>query len=235
MGNLSTFIAPNYTIDEFITHFEIGYSDLVNVARYQVLLLKESKTEAEQTEFNNLMNILKDKLITAESFNHLQDCIINMEVNFQTILSDFQDSVNATMAKYSDKGFWDGSTTYQQWNTISYDGQTYRSKQDNNLNHTPVGDISDLWWILTAKRGTQGIPGLGLSMCGQYNNSATYIQNQAVTYGGNVYYALQTTTGNIPSSSSAYWDIFQSNIAPIIQDAQPSNVVNGQVWIQTGV
>ncbi len=243
MANRSSFVAPNYTVDTFLEHYNISSAEKPNMLRYQILLTQASRTSAEDTEFNNLGISLREKIISPEDFNYLQDCMRNIETNFVTILTDFQSSVtiaqantialfDAQLAKYSDKGFWDGTSTYQQWNTTTFNGQTFRSKQDGNLNHTPVGDVLDLWWTLTAKQGAQGI-GIGLVPMGVYSNSTSYLINQLVSDEGSLYYCINPTTGNTPSTSLTFWQIFQANVAPVIQSNAPTSLSNGLIWIDS--
>lgn len=223
--------ANNYQIDSFITHFEISPSDIPNITRYQALLQTANRTEAEETEFNNLQSVaLRDKLILAEDMNYFQNILLNLETNFTEIYADFESSTQALMDKYSDKGFWSEATTYQKWNTISYDGQTFRSKQDGNLNHIPIGNVDDLWWTLTARKGDKGI-GINLYPMGIYSNSTPYLVNHLVSYGGSLYYCITPTTGNAPSIPSSYWAVLQTNVAPVISNTVPTDLVDGLIWI----
>jgi hypothetical protein len=176
------------------------------------------------------MTELANYYISPEIMNKTNDCIINLETNYLKTYDDFTTNANNKLAQFADKGNYNNTIVYKQWNTVTYNYETYMSLLDNNLNNSP--DISSNWWKKIAQRGAQGIPGLNLTMTGTYNNGTTYVANQCVNYNGNIYYALQTTTGNIPTNTT-YWGVFQSNMSPIIQSVQPSNSSNGQIWIQT--
>lgn len=233
MANRSSFVAPNYVVDSFIEHHNISESDKPNILRYQTLLTQPSRTVSEDIEFNNLTTGLQDKIMSPEYINLLQDAMINIEANHQIIYNNYVATFNALLNKYSDKGIWDNTLPYQQWNTVSYGGQTFRSKQDGNTNHTPVGGVSDLWWVLEAKQGSQGIPGLSLVYVGAYNNATPYTIGQAVSYtNGLIYYCIQNSIGNLPTTIT-YWSLFPIGTVPIIQSTQPSSAASGQVWIQT--
>lgn len=246
MANRSTF--PN-SIDEFIEHVDITPNDVVRVKRFQELKTKSSLTSAEQSELQNLTNLLRDKIFTPEDFNKLQDCITNMEIfikdnvegyviqkqsEMQTYVDTKKLEFDAEIQKFSHKGQYSSTTTYQMWNTVTYNYETFISKQNNNLNHTPIGNEGDLWWSKAAARGAQGIPGMGLSFSGEYNNATSYTPGNAVNYNGSIYYCILNSIGNLPTNTT-YWTKFMDGTSPIIQDTQPEQVYLGQIWIQTGL
>ena len=78
--NLSVF--PDQ-IDVFITHSDVGSTDLANVSRYQELRVKDSLTSAESDEMATLFSMLREKIWTAEDLNKLQDSITNLETFFK--------------------------------------------------------------------------------------------------------------------------------------------------------
>lgn len=67
------------SVDTFNVLVDILASDKTNVERYQTLLMQETRTSAEETEFTNLKNTLKNKIISAEQFNFLADSITSMQ------------------------------------------------------------------------------------------------------------------------------------------------------------
>lgn len=224
-------------IDSFKVLQDYPASVVPDIEEYKMLKQKSSLTSSEQIRLNELLIKLNPYMITVDDYNLIVSAIKNIE-DFQKnsidgYIQTKQNEFNATLQKFSSKGLYDSATTYQQWNIVTFNYETYMSLKDDNLNHTP--DNNPNWWQKISYRGAQGQPGIGLVMCGVYNNTTTYYANQAVNYNGSIYYALQTTTGNTPSISSQYWALFQANVAPIIQDSPPSNIINGQVWIQTGI
>jgi len=70
-------------IDTFITHYDVGAIDLVNVQRYQMLRVKDSLTSAETEEMNKLFSALREKIWLAEDLNKIQDCMTNLETFFK--------------------------------------------------------------------------------------------------------------------------------------------------------
>lgn len=233
MPNLSIF--PD-EIDSFIRKQDIFYSDIVLLNEYKSLKLKTDRSSAENDRLNELANILKEKLFLPDDLNKLQDCIVNLETFFKNQTEDYilqkQQEFNAEIQKFSYKGQYDSTTTYQMWNVVTYNHETYVSKQNNNMGHIPVGDSTDSWWFKAASRGAQGLPGIGLVFVGEYNNGVTYQPGQAVSYQGDVYYCIQTTVGNLPTDTT-YWSLFLSGVKPVIQDMPPSTPTLGMLWIDT--
>ena len=236
-GNYSVFnTANNYILDTFMQFQDIQASEKPEIEELQGLLVKASPTSNDLARITVLRLKYIDKIPNCNDWNKFCACLVNMQLFMTTQVQGYittaQNGFNATLAKFSDKGMYDNSITYQQWNTLTYSGQTYRSKQDINLNHTPIGDITDLWWALTAKQGSQGI-GIGLVPMGVYNNSTSYLINQLVSDSGSLYYCINPTTGNAPSTSPTYWQIFQANVAPVIQNTIPTALSNGLIWIDS--
>jgi len=214
MANRSTF--PT-TIDSFLEHYDISSTDVANVLRFQELKLKTSLISGEQTELTNLTTTLRDKIFTPEDFNKLQDCITSMETFIRDNVEDYittkQTEFNTTLQKFSDKDVFNSTVTYMQWNTVQYSGQTFMSKQDNNLTHIPIGGTEDLWWQLIAQKGAngeqgeQGLPGIGLSFRGVYDSETIYNINDACEHAGSLYWCKQDGVFGFTPTNTTYWEI----------------------------
>jgi hypothetical protein len=89
MVNRSVF--PNQ-LDTFTELSNVLSSDKANVARYQTLVMQETRTADEEAELLNLKSIaLKTKIIDVEYFNKLQDCITNLENYFlNSVMTDLE-------------------------------------------------------------------------------------------------------------------------------------------------
>ena len=63
--------------------------------------------------------------------------------------------------------------------------------------------------------GPQGATGAtgGVNWQGTYSGTVTYYQGQGVSYSGNLYVALQTTEGNLPTNAT-YWEEFSGITGP---------------------
>lgn len=102
--------------------------------------------------------------------------------------------------------------------------------RSNSTPTTPTGDspagwtdapqsgVETLWMIRGNKNASGNLIGAwsapasltGLVFRGPYDNSASYLVNQTVTYGGGTYVALVPTTGHAPSGddqANAWWDV----------------------------
>jgi hypothetical protein len=234
---LSTFNASNnWAIDTFIEHYSLTYDELVKADRYRTLKLKSNKTLAEITEMNSLLSELRNKIIIEDDFNKLQEAIANMQTYLKTNVADYltqkQNEWSNTINQFSTQGNFDNTKTYQKWNVVFYNYESYVSKQNNNLNHTPNDDANDLWWGKLSARGQRGEAGMNLVYTGDYNNATTYTTSQAVRYNNNIYYCISTTTGNLPTNTT-YWSLFlnPTNILTI-SSGIPTTHANGNIWIR---
>ena len=215
-GHRSTFVGGG-SIDQFTEMVDLSPNEKVAAQRWQTLKLKESLTSNEQIEFNNLTTQLANKIFSAEKFNTLADCIVALEIFFRDNVEGYietkQQEFDATLQKFSDKGTYNNTFNYMQWNTILYNYEGYISRKDHNLNHTPIGDETDIWWQKIAQRGRQGQPGLGLRFTGLFSISKTYSENDAVAYYGDdgyaIYYCLSSCMGIEPTDEN-YWAVFMS-------------------------
>lgn len=235
MANLSIF--PD-EIDSFVRKRDLTYNEIALFNEYRTLKLKPNRTPEENDRLNELTNLLRESSFLPDDLNKLQDCIINLETFFKNQTEDYilqkQQEFNVEIQKFSYKGQYNSTTTYQMWNVVTYNHETYVSKQNNNMGHIPVGDSTDSWWFKAASRGSQGLPGIGLVFVGEYNNAVTYQPGQAVSYQGDIYYCIQTTVGNLPTDTT-YWRLFLSGVRPVIQDTPPSTPILGMLWIDTSV
>ena len=224
MSNLSTF--PDQ-IDVFITNQEIQASDLSDIQTFEQLQLIANKTSEQITQYNNLLNEYYDKIFTSQKLNKIQDCITNTETffrdntigyiqekqtEFNTYINTQTTFFNNLLNQFSDQGAYNPSTTYVQWNTVQYNGQTFRSKVNSNTGHTPVGGDTDNYWVLEAKQGVQGIQGIpgqngvGLVFKLSYNDQTSYHSGECVEYLGSVYACIQDVQGVLPTNQT-YWNI----------------------------
>ncbi|MFB5759118.1 hypothetical protein [Paenibacillus medicaginis] len=101
MANLSTFPA---SIDSFARHFELSASDIVNVARFQELKLKQNRTPTEETELGNLTVQLRDKLISADDYNKFQDALVNMELFIRDNVEGYIEDKQALFDEHLEDG-----------------------------------------------------------------------------------------------------------------------------------
>jgi len=229
-GHRSTFPAQ---IDTFIEYVDLSPSEKAAAARWQVLKLKESLSSAEMEEFNTLTTQLSNKIFTPESLNKMQDIMYQLETFFKNSVEGYieqkQTEFNATINEFTYKGIWSSTTNYNRWNVVDYGGEIYFSLQNNNLGNVPA---ESSLWAKISRKGDQGIPGVGLSFVGEYNNTTSYSVGNAVQYNGSIYYCVLPSTGNLPTNTT-YWKLFMSNTGIAVQNYEPSSPYLNMVWIDT--
>ena len=186
MANRSSF--PNQ-IDTFIEHVDISPSDIANVQRYQELKLKENKTSAEIEELNNLTTLLRDKILTPEDFNKLQDAMVNIETFTKDTLTNY----------YKYMGNYNSTTAYKTFNSVMYNGDIYLALYD--VQGVLPTDTSK--WLKISQKGDKGDKAFNWK--GVYNNNTAYIVDDVVYYNGSSYVCIRSSTGNLPTDV-AYWN-----------------------------
>jgi len=235
IGSRSNF--PNSLDTNLPEYVDLSPSEVISAQRWNVLKLQPTRSSAEEVEFNTLTTQLSKKIFSCETLNTLSDCVYRLEEFFlsETVgyLTTKQAEWNAILQKFSDKGNWTGTVTYQMWNTVQYNYETYLSKVDNNLNHTPFGGVSDNYWQKIASRGNKGDAGIGLSFCGLYDNARTYQVGNAVNYNNSIYYCISISTGNLPTNTT-YWTLFMTSNT-IVSSEIPQNPNTGTIWIDTSI
>ena len=94
-GGSSTFnSANNYKIDELVKMFEISPTDAINIQRWKQLKI-ENKTDS--SEFITLTETLASKIVTADAWNKLCDCMVNLE---QMYVNKGLNEIDSTVAEY---------------------------------------------------------------------------------------------------------------------------------------
>ena len=96
---------------------------------------------------------------------------------------------------------WNSSSTYSSTDVVFWLGSSWKSLANSNSNNQP--DISPSWWELLAQQGSPGI-----TWQGQWNSAQTYNVEDGVEYQGSSYVCVIPNTNQIPSTSSAYWNLF---------------------------
>lgn len=104
-GSSSEFTSDNdYKIDDLIKMFEISPTDVANIKRWKQLKA-EGSTNSE--EFINLTEILSGKIVTADAWNKLCDCMVKLQQmykdkglnNIETTVSDYVANYTQTNAQ----------------------------------------------------------------------------------------------------------------------------------------
>ena len=234
-------------LDNWIRRQDPNSEDVALINQFKNYILAGDITSAQNLIIANPS--LKSKIFDSDALNNLQDGLLCLENFFKDSVEGYIDTKQTEMQNYVDvqttsfdtilqqfdnKGAFSTLTTYQKWNTVTFNYQTYMSLQNNNLNHTPIG-VTDTFWQLMAERGAtgqKGDNGIGLTFIGNYSAGTTYYIGNAVNYNNNIYYAINTTTGNIPTNLT-YWALFLSNSGIVIQNTEPVSKYTNLVWIDS--
>ena len=92
------------------------------------------------------------------------------------------------------KGDYQSGVTYNKYDVVQYNNLHYCALSDTNQNPT-TDDWSEL----------EQIDRVAMVARGSYSNSTQYQKLDVVKANGTTYVALQSGTGNLPSSSPTYW------------------------------
>lgn len=198
------------------------------MANYQNLHLAD-KTLFDQfrtlfkTNVSSAQEILDNSQLALKSFrandhNDLASDIITLENNYYTNvptrLNSLLTNFNNDVSKIQYRGIYSSSTSYYQYNVVSYavSGNTnlYMCKLPSGTSViSNIVPTNTTYWLYLGLQGDQGAPTIGnLKYIGNWSSSGSYSVDDVVTYGNdnNVLYALkQSSPGTTPPPSNAKW------------------------------
>lgn len=225
-------------IDTFTTWLNIVATDGPLIQQYQAAMEAGNQTLANQV----LAQIPQgtQKIITATDLNQLTQAIQAVERFYKTDIQPYiqtqQESWLATIQQFSYQGVWSSGTSYVTNNFVTYtvSGLTllYLAISDPPLGTVPTNQT---YWRLLTIQGQQGQSGQGLSYRQEWNVSTSYGVNNAVTYDGALWMAIQPSQGREPSSNPQYWKLIMALEATTypIQDTAPTTQDIGGLWFNT--
>lgn len=209
-------VFPEGGYDVFKENYDLSPSLKPLALEYQNLKSKTTLTPTEVQRLNELMTILEDFIITAEKINYFQDAVSSTQKFFventvgyiQTKQTEFQ----AEIDKFNNMGTFNITTQYYKNNFVDFnDGagnQTYICLQ-NCVGKSPISN--PLFWkklTIQGKKGDRGDSGANFKFVGTYDNTRTYVKDDAVNYGGILFVSrTDANLGNLPdiSTDTAYW------------------------------
>lgn len=225
-------------LDTFTTWLNITSTDGPLIAQYQAAMEAGNTVLANQI----LAQIpsATQKIIKATDLNQLTQAILAVERFYKTDIEPYiqnqQESWLNTINQFSYKGAWSSGTAYLQNNIVLYttsDLQLLFLATATPPLGTPPTNTS-YWRVLTIQ-GQQGTSGPGLTYMQEWNASTTYNTNDAATYSGGLWMALQSSTNVQPGTNEEFWKL----VIPIItttypiQSTQPLTQVQGDLWFNT--
>ena len=228
---------PN-SLDQFTTFLNIVSSDGPLIGQYQSAMQNGDTVLANQI----LTQIPQatQKIITAVDLNTLSQAMLAIErfylSDIEPYIDDLQQSWLNTIQQFSYKGVWQSGTSYVTNNLVSYtiSGLNFVYIA---LSNVPIGisPTNQTYWRLLTIQGQQGASGEGLSYRQEWNSSTQYATNDAVTYNGALWMALQASQNRLPDTNPQYWQLVMNleTVTYPIQDTVPTNLQVDGLWFNT--
>lgn len=228
---------PN-SLDQFTTFLNIVSSDGPLIGQYQSAMQNGDITLANQI----LTQIPQatQKIITAVDLNTLSQAMLAIERfylnDIEPYIDDLHQSWLNTIQQFSYKGVWQSGTSYVTNNLVSYTTSGLNFVYIA-LSNVPIGisPTNQTYWRLLTIQGQQGASGEGLSYRQEWNSSTQYATNDAVTYGGALWMALQASQNRLPYTNPQYWQLVMNlkTVTYPIQDTVPTNLQVDGLWFNT--
>lgn len=228
---------PN-SLDQFTTFLNIVSSDGPLIGQYQSAMQNGDTTLANQI----LTQIPQatQKIITAVDLNTLSQAMLAIERfylnDIEPYIDDLHQSWLNTIQQFSYKGVWQSGTSYVTNNLVSYTTSGLNFVYIA-LSNVPVGisPTNQTYWRLLTIQGQQGASGEGLSYRQEWNSSTQYATNDAVTYDGALWMALQASQNRLPDTNPQYWQLVMNlkTVTYPIQDTVPTNLQVDGLWFNT--
>lgn len=228
---------PN-SLDQFTTFLNIVSSDGPLIGQYQSAMQNGDITLANQI----LTQIPQatQKIITAVDLNTLSQAMLAIERfylnDIEPYIDDLHQSWLNTIQKFSYKGVWQSGTSYVTNNLVSYTTSGLNFVYIA-LSNVPIGisPTNQTYWRLLTIQGQQGTSGEGLSYRQEWNSSTQYATNDAVTYDGALWMALQASQNRLPDTNPQYWQLVMNlkTVTYPIQDTVPTNLQVDGLWFNT--
>lgn len=228
---------PN-SLDQFTTFLNIVSSDGPLIGQYQSAMQNGNTTLANQI----LTQIPQatQKIITAVDLNTLSQAMLAIERFYLNDIEPYIDDLHQpwlnTIQQFSYKGVWQNGTSYVTNNLVSYTTSGLNFVYIA-LSNVPIGisPTNQTYWRLLTIQGQQGASGEGLSYCQEWNSSTQYATNDAVTYDGALWMALQASQNRLPDTNPQYWQLVMNlkTVTYPIQDTVPTNLQVDGLWFNT--
>lgn len=209
---------PQYPLSDFPN--AIG-----NMDRMSDLTIENIPLAKQYTEFMNAGNLtgaaellnnnpkLKTQIFNAEKINQLCDNIFSIEQFY------FDDVQQYLVNIVKPKGSYAPNIKYTKYDLVQYVRNGATESYMCLKVDTPIGTApTDLnYWTGLTIRGEKGVPGVGLSPYGLWNNVESYPVNAMVSYNNSLWSANQENSNSVPNFGSSIWSIV-FNAEEIVQN-----------------
>lgn len=204
-------------------------------------LWQDFVTKYEAENYYGALEVLQNSQLTSKAntasisnamikaINDLQDLYYNnVEDKLAENLATFQGAVDSIVYQ----GEYEATKQYAQGNFVLYNGDVYMY----TANTPSIGNLptDTAYWYNLGLKGAEGAPSLGLNLRYNWQSNLQYNPKDVVYYGDSLYWAKQTSTGEVPSTSTNYWGILIQNLPADITVSQstPTKPYKGQLWWQ---
>lgn len=229
---------PSDGVDTFPTYLNVTATDGPLIQQYM-----EAMNAGNQVLANQILSQIpaaEQKVIKATDLNKVMQATLAVERFYKDDIYDYiaqeQQNWENIINQFTYKGIYSSGNTYQKYNMVGYttNGSTlvYIAIQDVPTGNAP---LNETFWRVMTIQGQEGEPGVGLSYRLEWNPATQYEPNQAVTYDGVLWMALQTNINVQPGTNDNIWEKvldFTVTTYPI-QPTQPTNLPVGGLWFNT--
>ena len=229
---------PSEGVDNFTTFMNITATDGALIAQYQSYM--EQGNTAQANEILAQIPQGTQKIIKATDVNKWTQAILALErfyiSDIEPYIQQQQEDWQAIVDQFSYQGEWASGTTYVTNNFVSYTsgGVTMLYIATGNP-PTGTAPTNTTYWRPLTIRGQQGQSGTGLAYRESWDAGTQYSANDAVSYEGALWMALQANQNITPGTNASYWQKvigFEATTYPI-QDTEPTNLEAGSLWFNT--
>lgn len=224
-------------LDTFINLLNITSTDAPLVRQMQQFMM-DGNFSAAQEVLSQIQNS-NQKILTADYFNKMRDCILALERFYKTDIKPYLDDKQATWENYIKQfGFYNVYSPGTQ-----YVKNNYVIFNDNGIDKIfiatadpPVGILptnKDYWRELTIE-GMRGPSGPGGSFLYDWVNNYKYSPNDIVVYQNKWYYATNENQNSPPYEGSQDWKVLVEMISSVypLTTVEPTYQNTGQLWFQ---
>lgn len=231
---------PSEGVDNFTTFMNITATDGALIAQYQSYM--EQGNTAQANEILAQIPQGTQKIIKATDVNKWTQAILALErfyiSDIEPYIQQQQEDWQAIVDQFSYQGEWASGTNYVTNNFVSYTsgGVTMLYIATGNP-PTGTAPTNTTYWRPLTIRGQQGQSGTGLAYRESWDAGTQYNTNDAVSYEGALWMALQANQNVEPGTNASYWQKvigFEATTYPI-QDTEPTNLEAGSLWFNTSI
>lgn len=226
------------SLDTFTTWLNVTASDGPLIQQYITAMNAGNQTLANQ--ILTQISSASQKIITATDLNTMTQAIQAVERFYLTDIEPYiqnqQESWLNTINQFSYQGTWQAGTNYVANNIVSYTVSGVNLLFITTSN-PPTGTLptNTTYWRVLTIQGQQGASGEGVSYRQEWNSSTQYATNDAVTYDGALWMALQASQNRLPDANPQYWQLVMNleTVTYPIQDTVPTNLQVDGLWFNT--